>query len=646
MTDTMWDRLLAHEGFSKAFTEYNEGRLGGALDQLAEQPQDIQGRDTEIAQLHAVLERPRTPVALLLGEAGVGKTALVEQFVKDANDGDLDSRVEYEYVIVAVRVGKLSSIGNTKLQSALATLFDDLADLERKAQEALDKPNLRLIAFIDEIHMIVTIFGPGTKIGGDVMKDILARSPIRVIGATTRREYDSTIAVDQPLAQRFKPVEMNELPHDVVIDVCKNWWAKIAPHLNPLSESVIETIISANKIYRSDMAEPRKSLDVLEDLVSFGNRTGEDPTNAVVTEIFRRRWNIQLDFQVDADAVYREIENRIVGQPFALYTLRRQLRAMMFQLDPFGNRPLMSALMTGATGTGKTETTKAIADALYPGQPVLLNVNIPDYKEASQEPDFRRRVGEFVRHTPNAVVLLDEVEKGSPALLDTLLAMLDEGTVTFTTINREGRPEVNHVSLRNTIVIATTNQGQRVFEDDARFKPTREDVNGKSSRVDKAQVGALMNVLLDNLRQTKFRPELLGRFDRIVPYRGLSEPTYLRIAERELERLAERFRVAHNIEVVYDDPTQWDRDRFDYTTFDVPLFIIKTKVNASDPSRGGARAIRSAVRSEVQDSIIDAVIEHPQFTRFHVGVSRDSAIYTVGAMPTDGEIIVEPIIND
>lgn len=644
MTETMWDHLLADEAFASRFRDYND-RLGGALEQLPEQPQDIQGRAVEIAQLHAVLERPRTPVALLLGEAGVGKTALVEQFVKDANAGALGSHVENEYLVVAVRVGKLSSIGNTGLQSALATLFDDLAEFERMAQETLNKPNLRLIVFIDEIHMIVTIFGPGTKIGGDVMKDILARSPIRIIGATTRREYDSTIAVDQPLAQRFKPVEMNELCSDIVIDVCKNWWSKIAPNLEPLAEDIIRDIIEANRIYRSDMAEPRKSLDVLEDLVSYGNRTGEQPTSKVVVDTFRRRWNIQLDFEVDADSVYREIEKRIIGQPYALYTLRRQLRSMMFQLEPFSNRPFMSALMTGATGTGKTETTKAIADTLYPGQPVLLNINVPDYKEAVQEPDFRRRVGEFVRHTPNAVVLMDEVEKGSPALLDTLLAMLDEGNVTFTTTNREGRAEVNNVSLRNTIIVATTNQGQRVFEDDARFSSDREDVNGQRTRVDKAQVGALMNSLLDNLKKNGFRPELLGRFDRIVPYRGLSEPTLLRITERELSGMAERFRLRHGIEVVFDDPRQWDKARFDHVTFDVALFIVYTKVKAADSSRGGARAIRSAVRSEVQDSIIDAVTEHRQFTRFHVGVSRDNAIYTVGATPTEGEIIVTPITD-
>src|SRR5699024_4278868 len=114
-----------------------------------------------------------------------------------------------------------------------------------------------------------------------------------------------------------------------------------------------------------------------------------------------------------------------------------------------------TALFTGSTGTGKTETTKAIAHALYPDEPVLLNINMPDYKNASDEGRFRKRLGEFVRHTPNAVVLLDELEKAADELKDALLVILDEGLVTFETVNREGAVESNTVSLRNTVIICT-----------------------------------------------------------------------------------------------------------------------------------------------------------------------------------------------
>lgn len=642
MIDTLWDRLEREPKFKKPFDDYN-AELGHALGHLPEQPQDIQGRSEEIALLHAILERPHTAVALLLGEAGVGKTALVEQFTKDLNSGKLETKTNNIYLVVAVRVGKLASIGNNKLQSALANLFDRLSDFEKLASEVLNEPNLKVVAFIDEVHMIVTIFGPGTKIGGDVIKDTLARSPIRVIAATTRREFDSTIAVDKPLSERFKQIEMNELDLSLVETICTSWWAKVAPDLEPPSDEIIHTLIQANHTYRSDSAEPRKSLDVLEDLVSYGRRTGLRVDKSVLADIFRQRWNIQIDFRVNADFVYAEIEKRIIGQPHALWVMRRLLRTMMFQLDPFTNRPMATALMTGATGSGKTETTKAIADSLYPGQPVLLNINIPDYKESAQEPDFRKRIGEYVRHTPNAIILLDELEKGSPALLDSLLAILDEGRVVFSTTNREGREEVNQVSLRNTIVIATTNQGSDVFDDDARYSVRSDDLNDQESPRDKADISNLMNVLRDNLKSAGFRPELLGRFDRIVPYRGLAERTLLRITERALHDLATKFKATHDIELVYDEPKQWPSDRFDYWTFDVALFIAMIRASADDPSRGGARLIQREVKSEVQDTVIDAVIENPGFTRFHVGVSENSSLYTEGAMHSEGEVIVKPL---
>src|SRR5699024_8942181 len=419
----------------------------------------IQGRDHEIRLLHAILERPKTPIALLLGQAGVGKTALAEEFAKQLNQGKLDTHTNYQYLLVALRLGTLASLGHNQLQTRLSTLLLDFVELERQAQKATGEDNIRVVLFMDEVHMLVTMFGAGTKVGGDVMKDVLARAPIRVIAATTRREYDSTIAVDKPLSERFKQIEMNELPADIVVDIVQNWWEKVAPDCPELEESLIRKIIEANAMYRSDSAEPRKSLDIVEDLVSYCRRTGNKPNADVVDDVFKRRYSISLKFDVDADSVYEEISRRVKGQPHALYELRRLLRSIVFQLDPTSNKPIMTALFTGSTGTGKTETTKAIAHALYPDEPVLLNINMPDYKNGSDEVRFRKRLGEFVRHTPNAVVLLDELEKAADELKDALLVILDEGLVTFETVNREGAVESNTVSLRNTVIICTTNAG-------------------------------------------------------------------------------------------------------------------------------------------------------------------------------------------
>ena len=623
-----WKALKARDTekkdkFMALFDQYN-ATIGNALGILEEQPQDIQGRDKEIKMLYRILERPKTPIALLVGPAGVGKTALVEEFAKQLNSGSYDTKLDYNYMLLSLRLGNLASIGVSKLQSALSKLLENLKDFETLAQSALGDPNLRIVLFIDEVHMMVTIFGPGTKIGGDVMKDILARSPVRVICATTRREYDSTIAVDQPFAQRFKQIEMNELSKPIVRQICKNWWKKVAPDLEELPETMINRIIDANEVYRSDSAEPRKTIDILEDLVSYSRITGEQADEHVVNQIFKERYSINLKFSVDADSVADEIDKNIKGQPFARYTLRRALRAMVYDIDQNSNRPLGTFLFTGPTGVGKSETTKVLARALYPGENVLQNINMPDYKTPEHEPGFRKRLGEAVRHVPNSVILFDELEKADESILDSLLAILDEGIVTFETMNREGNLEVNHVSLRNTIIIATTNAGHEIFDNDAKFSQRDSDTE---EEVNRSEITRLQQALRSHLITAGFKPELLGRFKRRVPYRSLSEAELLEIAETKINNLVTTYRDLKDIELIIDPPRQWPEDTYNYFTTDVALDITFIRARASDANGGGARRINDEIEENLKDELIEAIVDNPECKKFYITVSKDSKIY-------------------
>lgn len=645
-TKNPWGILRSGESkeckyFMDLFEKYNAS-IGGALGILEEQPQDIQGRDKEIEMLYRILERPKTPIAILIGHAGVGKTALVEEFAKQLNSGNYDTKLKYNYMLLSLRLGMLGSIGSSKLQSTLATILDTLKNFETLAQKALKDENLRIVLFIDEIHMSVTIFGPGTKIGGDVMKDVLARSPLRVICATTRREYDSTIATDQPFAQRFKQIEMNELDKPIVEKICLNWWAKVAPELPPIDIGLIRKIIDANAVYRSDSAEPRKTLDILEDLVSYSRISGKRPDSHIINNIFKERYSINLTFSVSADHVADEIDRRIKGQEYARYILRRAFRAMIFQLDPTSNKPLGTYLFTGPTGVGKSETVKAIAAALYPGEKVLLNINMPDYKTADHDASFRKRLGETVRHTPNSIVLLDELEKADATILDSLLAILDEGIVTFETENREGNIEVNQVSLRNTIVIATTNAGAKVFENDAKY--SQRNVSN-SEDLNKSEVTRLISAVRSNLIANNFKPELLGRFSRIIPYRGLSEAEYLAIAESKIDSLVRSFRDMRDIELVLNEPRQWPKDIYDYFTTDVALDITFVRAQIQTTESGGARKIQREIEDNLKDEIIDQIIENPTCRRFKIEVNRNSTIYDGSVDRSVKGVIVRALTN-
>lgn len=630
--------------FMQLFNEYNKS-LNNSIVELKERPKNIQGRQKEIDLVYSILERPETPVALLLGLAGVGKTALVEELGKQINSGQYNSKLNHEYLLLSLRLGSLSALKREQLQSSLSNILDRLYKFEKYAQKALNKPNIRIVLFIDEVHMLVTIFGPGTKIGGDVIKDVLARSPIRVIGATTRREYDSTIIVDKPLSERFKQVEMSELDPDIVENILVEWWKKIAPDCEIPSIDIMRRVIKANAMYRSDSAEPRKSLDILEDFVSYCRRTGEPITDDVVNQVFKDRFAINLKFEIDPDEAYKIISSGIEGQPHALYTMKRALRSLVMPDDPLSNKPLLTMLFSGPTGVGKTETAKLLSQALYPGEKVLFNINMPDYKTTEHERAFRKLLGEQVRHVPNSIVLFDEFEKSCEAVQDAMLSILDEGIVTFDTKNREGNIETNHVSLRNTIIIATTNAGAKVFQNNTRYSKIKgkEDMSDTPNDEQKAEIDNLLKDLREHLLTLKFKPEMLNRFNRIIPYKGLGNETFAQIADAKLDTLKSQFKNLYGINIITNDKQNWPKETYDCYGTDVAVYIAFVKAKADNTSSGGARSIHHNIQSEVRDAIVDAALDNPDKKTFKIEIDKETKIYKPGASPVVGGVRVYAI---
>lgn len=635
---SVWKRLEKQPRFMNAFNKYNS-MCGNAFVRLKEQKHDIQGRDKESAMLVRIMERPLTPIASLIGPAGVGKSALVEDFVKRVGRGEIQSLPGREYFVVSLRIGNLKTLGNDKLQAVMSNMLDEMAKLEKIAQEVLQNKKIRLILFIDEFHMLVTIFGPGTKIGGDLMKDVLARASVKVITATTRKEFDSTIAVDEPFKERFKEIELNELPTHVVLDICKNWWQSNVPKLPMPNDQLIMKVLNANKAFRAQQAEPRKSLDIMEDLVASMLVTQRPVTEDVIDEIFKDRFHINLNLDFDADGIFANVKKRVKGQALALYELQRALRAVAFQLDKNPNKPIMTLLLTGSTGVGKTETTKAICETLYPGENVLQNFNMPDYKLESAEPAFRKKLGETVRHQPNSVILLDEFEKGSDAIKDSMLAILDEGLVNFEVENREGQVEIHKVSLRNTIVIATTNAGHEVFQNMAEFA---QDNDGFSlSNTAKSQYEQLRNSLNNHLKMVGFKPEMLGRFDRIIPYRNLTENVMIEICDAIIDNYFDKLLKLKGIKIERVPKVEAVINNKRELVNDLSAFITKIRARSEDSTAGGARQLKRAIKTDIEDPIIDTVLDNPGKKHFRVYVSKQSRLFDPGASDTKGGIVID-----
>lgn len=624
----VWESILSpeNEATYKCWLEIKE-KTKNSVRPLAPSKKKVEGRDEEMKLLERVLERPHTPIALLLGEAGVGKTALVEGFARES----LMNPHVSKYLVLELRLGSLSALDRGTLQAVLSNILEDIAKLQDCVRKDMNNEDLALVLFIDEVHMLITIFGSGTKIGGDVMKDLLARSPIRVIGATTRREYDAAIAVDIPLAERFKKIELLQLTDTKVLEILETWWARFVSEDDPIDKELLNKLIEVNKIYRPEAAEPRKSLDIMEDFASLYRITNKRLTEKDLSNIFEQRFSINLDRKFDAPKILESLNKRIMGQPYALYMLRRLLNSVEYQFSKKVNQPMMTALFTGPTGVGKTETTKVIAEGLYPNEDALFTINMPDYKTKEQEPQFRKVLGNTLRHQPNAIILLDEFEKAHESIRDSMLTILDEGLIYYESINREGQIEIFQSSLRNSIVIATTNAGADVFATDTKFnmdnKLTSTNSSDAITEKTKANVDQLMNTLVPNLQNNGFRPEMLGRFQQIIPYRGLSTDALLRIAEDRINDIVYKFKMLKGIEIVIQEPKQWPKDLFDYYTTDIALFVVIVKAKAEDSNSGGARAVHREIEANFTNQVIDAIIDNPGCKRFKAEVDKEAAIY-------------------
>ena len=289
--------------------------------------------------------------------------------------------------------------------------------------------------------------------------------------------------------------------------------------------------------------------------------------------------------------------------------------------------------------THNTETTKAICETLYPGENVLQNFNMPDYKLESAEPAFRKKLGETVRHQPNSVILLDEFEKGSDAIKDSMLAILDEGIVNFEVENREGQVEIHKVSLRNTIVIATTNAGHEVFQNMAEFA---QDNDGFSlSNTAKSQYEQLRNSLNNHLKMVGFKPEMLGRFDRIIPYRNLTENVMIEICDAIIDNYFDKLLKLKGIKIERAPKVEAVINNKRELVNDLSAFITKIRARSEDSTAGGARQLKRAIKTDIEDPIIDTVLDNPGKKHFRVYVSKQSRLFDPGASDTKGGIVID-----
>ncbi|KRO00455.1 ATP-binding protein [Levilactobacillus paucivorans] len=616
----------------------NQGSGNGLLNQyglnLTQLAKDgkvdpVIGRDKETAQVIEILNRRTKNNPVLIGEAGVGKTAVVEGLAERIVEGNVPQKLANKQII---RLDVVSLVQGTGIRGQFEQRMQQLM------KEVQSNPDI--ILFIDEIHEIM---GAGNAEGGmdagNVLKPALARGDFQLIGATTLSEYRD-IEKDQALARRFQPVTVDEPSADEAVKILKGIQKKYEDyHHVHYTDDAIEAAVRLSDRYIQDRFLPDKAIDLLDEAGSRKNltinvadpkaidekiksaegqkqdalkqedyekaayyrdqvtklekskesATTADPNTSVevtvkdMQDIVEEKTNIpvgelQAKEQHQLQSLGTDLEKHVIGQNEAVDKVARAIRRNRIGLNGTG-RPIGSFLFVGPTGVGKTELAKQLANELFGSTDAMVRFDMSEYMEPhsiskliGSPPGYvgyeeAGQLTEQVRRHPYTLILLDEIEKAHPDVMNMFLQILDDGRLT----DSQGRT----VSFKDTLIIMTSNAGTGDAEANVGFGAA---ANGTTHSV----LGNLTNY---------FKPEFLNRFDDIIEFNSLSKENLMQI-----------------VDLMIGDVNQMlaGQGLHIHVTKPVEEQLVKKGYNPAM----GARPLRRVIQEEIEDRIADFYLDH------------------------------------
>lgn len=629
-----------------------EGRKKGVLEQfgtdLTEQAAEgkldpVIGREQEIGRLMQILSRRTKNNPCLVGEPGVGKTAVIEGLAQRISGGLVPEGMKEKKIFT---MDLASMIAGSKYRGE----FEER--MKKLIQEVKAAGNV--ILFLDEVHTIIGAGGAeGAMDASNILKPSLARSEIQLIGATTIGEYRKYIEKDAALERRFQPVTVEEPTKEQCLEILEGLKSRYENHHHvTVEQEALESVVALSVRYVNDRFLPDKAIDVLdeacskvslrgfkvpdsieeleqvidnlkvqkEEAIREGNMTEASTFHkeqiAAEKKLDQARNRFQKknkDRQVtvteeDIAAVVSEwtkipvqklaeseserlrklektLHKRVIGQDEAVTAVAKAVRRGRVGLkDP--NRPIGSFLFLGPTGVGKTELSKALAEALFGDENAMIRVDMSEYMEKHSVSkmigsppgyvghDDGGQLSEQVRRHPYSVVLFDEIEKAHPDVFNILLQVLDDGHIT----DSQGRK----VDFRNTVIIMTSNAGAQAIIDPKRL--------GFVTKEDKGADYKRMKSNVMNEIKLVFRPEFLNRIDEIIVFHSLGSDEMKKITGLMCKEITKRAKEQLNITLTIRDS--------------VKKHIVETGTN----QKYGARPLRRAIQNQLEDALADAIL--------------------------------------
>ena len=511
----------------------------------------VVGRDEEIRQVIEVLMRRRQNNPILTGEAGVGKTAVVEGFAQRVVTGDVPPALRG----VSVRALDLG------LLQAGASMR---GEFERRLKDVIVEVKAAVppvVLFIDEAHQLIGAGGAeGVGDAANLLKPALARGELRTIAATTWSEYKQYIERDPALTRRFQVVKVDEPAEDVAVDMVNGIVRRLEQHHRvQIADGAVRDAVHLSHRYLRSRQLPDKAISVLDTacarvanaaaMATRDNIADQQPIIVdahAIADVLSSWTGIPLgrmlaDEQQTVLQLDQRLREKIIGQDEALDAIARRIRSHRAGLDD-PSKPVGVFLLVGPSGVGKTETACQLAEQLYGGREHMVTVNMSEYQESHSVSGLKGAppgyVGygkggmltEAVRRQPYSLVLLDEMEKAHPDVLELFYQVFDKGTMD----DAEGTA----IDFRNTLILLTSNAAQDVVVEICRRNPdaTLDEIND-----------ALRPALL-----RQFPAAFLGRVV-IVPYRPVADAQLRRIVDLKLQQLADRIRSNHGAAFSWDD---------------------------------------------------------------------------------------------
>lgn len=587
------------------------------------------GRDEEIVRVIEILNRRTKNNPVLIGEPGVGKTAVVEGLAQKIVDNDVPQKLQGKNVI---RLDVVSLVQGTGIRGQFEERMQKLMDEIRQRQD--------VILFIDEIHEIVGAgsAGDGNMDAGNILKPALARGELQLVGATTLNEY-RIIEKDAALERRMQPVKVDEPSVEETITILKGIQPKYEDyHHVKYTDAAIKAAANLSNRYIQDRFLPDKAIDLLDESGSKMNLTlnfvdpKEIDQRLIEAENLKAQATRDEDFEkaayfrdqiakykemqaatldeqdtpiIDEKAIEAIVEQKtnipvgdlkekeqgqlinladdlktaVIGQDEAVEKIAKAIRRNRVGLGA-PNRPIGSFLFVGPTGVGKTELSKQLAIELFGSADSMIRFDMSEYMEkhavaklVGAPPgyvgyDEAGQLTEKVRRNPYSLILLDEVEKAHPDVMHMFLQVLDDGRLT----DGQGRT----VSFKDTIIIMTSNAGTGKAEASVGFGASRE---GRTHSV----LGELSNF---------FSPEFMNRFDGIIEFQALGKKELLKIVDLMLADVNQR--LANN--AIHLEVTDKVKEKLVDLGYDPKM---------------GARPLRRTIQDYIEDAITDYYLENP-----------------------------------